>query len=402
MEMFRRTYAEINLDHLKHNIQTIQKVFPNRFLCPMLKANAYGHGDIQLALFLESIGVEHMGVCLIEEGLLLRQSGVRAEILVFRGFDREGAEKIIQYAMTPVVSTWDQIDHLEAVAANVPVSVHLKFDTGMNRLGFNLSEATQVYQRLVQSKNIRVKALVTHLYQGEDALNEQGHSAQQLRGLHGALEIFKSMNVFAHALNSAGIVNLTKMIQDNAYAAGHPLLLTDWGLRPGLMIYGYNPLEEEIAMDLKPVMNLKSLVGTYRKLKKGDTVSYSARWKAERDSVIGVVPIGYADGYHRILSNQAHVLFAGHRVPVVGSVCMDYLMIDVTDVVKDQDLSRFKEQEVILFGGDGRGHFLSAEELAKMARTITWEILTSVGERVPRVFVGNQAQFMSERTGGRL
>lgn len=401
MEMFRRTFAEISLDNLRHNIQVIQETFPNRFLCPMIKANAYGHGDAQLALFLETLGIEHMGVCLIEEGLLLRQSGVRSDILVFRGFDREGAEKIVQYAMTPVVSTWEQITHLEAVAHQSPVSIHLKFDTGMNRLGFNPSEADKLFERLKDNKKIRVKALLTHLYQGEDAMLDNGHSAEQLRSLYQAWQVFKSLNVFVHALNSAGIVNLTQMIREKAYSSGHPLLLTDWGLRPGLMIYGYNPVES-VEMDLKPVMSLKSVVGTYRQVKPGQTVSYSGRWKAARDSIIGVVPIGYADGYHRILSNQSHVLFAGQRVPVVGTVCMDYLMIDVTDVVGGQDLARFKEQEVILFGGDGRGHFLSPEELAQLAKTITWEILTSVGERVPRVFVGSEAPYINERIGGRL
>ena len=388
MEMYRRTFAEINLDHLAHNIRVLQKAFPKKFLCPMVKANASGHGDVQLGRFLESLGVEHLGVCLIEEGILLRKNGVKAEILVFRGFDREGAQKIIEHEMTPVVSSWDHIEHLEAVATSA-VGIHLKFDTGMNRLGFRPEEAQKVFDRLWQNKKIRLKALVTHLFNGDDAESATGHSARQLQALNGISHIFKPFNIFCHSLNSAGILSLLKL-QNKGVPADHPLTLQDWGLRPGLMIYGYNPLADQSFCELKPVMSLKSHVGVYRHVKSGETVSYSGTWKATQDSVIAVVPIGYADGYHRILSNQALVLFAGRRVPVVGNICMDYLMLDVTSVVQGQDLNKFKDQEVTFFGYDTAGNFLSAEELAKKAHSITWEMLTSVGERVPRVYSGGR------------
>lgn len=387
MEMYRRTFAEINLDYLAHNIRVVQKAFPQTpFLCPMVKANAYGHGDVQLALFLETLGIRHLGVCLIEEGQLLRTSGVKAEILVFRGFDRVGAEKIVEHDLTPVVSTWDHLDYLEAVATH-PVNIHLKFDTGMNRLGFNQSEAQALYERLWQNKKIRLKALVTHLFNGEDALQMEGHSAHQLQQLHQISQVFKTFDIFCHALNSSGLLNLMTL-QKQKGAETHPLLLQNWGLRPGLMIYGYNPVATTSDCELKPVMSLKSHVGSYRRLQAGDTVSYSGTWRATKDSVIAVVPIGYADGYHRILSNKSSVLFAGQRVPVVGSICMDYLMIDVTSVVQNQDLSLFKDQDVTLFGFGENGTFLSAEELAVQAQSITWEMLTSVGERVPRIYIG--------------
>ncbi|MBO9665987.1 MAG: alanine racemase, partial [Bdellovibrio sp.] len=135
MEMFRRTYAEINLKNLAHNIGVLQTAFPDRFLCPMIKANAYGHGDVEFARHLEKIGVKHLGVCLIEEGLTLRKGGVQAEILVFRGFDREGAEQLVKSKLTPVVSSWEQLQYLEDVA-HASIDIHVKIDTGMNRLGF--------------------------------------------------------------------------------------------------------------------------------------------------------------------------------------------------------------------------------------------------------------------------
>lgn len=395
MEMYRRTFAEINLDHLAHNIRVLQTAFPQApFLCPMVKANAYGHGDVQVGKFLETLGVKHLGVCLIEEGLLLRDAGVKAEILVFRGFDREGARKIIQYNMTPVVSTWEHLEHLEAEASS-PVGIHLKFDTGMNRLGFRPEEAQKLFNRLWQNKKIRVKALLTHLLSGEDSVQDQGQSAAQLKKLDEINAAFKPFNIFCHALNSAGIINLISLQKSGNNKHGHPLLLQNWGLRPGLMIYGYNPLADKGICDLKPVMSLKSHVANYRYIKAGETVSYGGVWKAQQDSVIAVVPIGYADGYHRILSNQSKVLFAGQKVAVVGAVCMDYLMLDVTEVVKGRELDDFKDQEVTLFGYSSEGIFLSAEELAQGAKSITWEMLTSVGERVPRIYVGINAAFIS-------
>ncbi len=399
MEMYRRTFAEINLDHLAHNIRVIQNAFPHTpFICPMVKANAYGHGDVYLARFLETLGIKHLGVCLIEEGLLLRQFGVQAEILVFRGFDREGAAKIIEHQMTPVVSTWEQIEHLEVVA-DAPIEIHLKFDTGMNRLGFHVSEAQKLFTYFSQNTKIRLKALVTHLFNGEDGVSTQGETAHQLRKFHQVSQIFAPFNIFCHALNSAGLLSLLSL-QNRQVEKDHPLFLQNWGLRPGLMIYGYNPLGEKNIADLKPVMGLKSQVGLLRKLQVGETVSYGGTWKAQRESVIAVVPIGYADGYHRILSNKSFVLFAGFRVPIVGSICMDYLMIDVTDVVQDQDLQEFKEKEVTLFGFGADGGFLSAEEIAVTAGSITWEMLTSVGERVPRVYVGNGAELLNAQIGG--
>lgn len=384
--MYRRTFAEVNLDHLAHNIGVLQNAFPQAFLCPMVKANAYGHGDVAVSRFLETRGVTHLGVCLIEEGIRLRQGGVKAEILVFRGFDRAGAKAILQYNMTPVVSSWEQIDCLEA-EATAPVSVHIKFDTGMNRLGFRTEEAQKLFDRLWQNKKIRVKALATHLLNGEDALSTEGRSAEQLRKLDHVSQIFKPFNIFCHALNSSGSLSLVQLSKKDG-VQNHPLLLQKWGLRPGLMIYGYNPLAPQEAFDLKPVMSLKSQVGVYRKVLAGETVSYSGTWTAQRDSVIAVVLIGYGDGYHRILSNKASALFAGKKVPIVGTVCMDYLMMDVTDVVQGEDLAQFQNQEVTLFGYGSTGEQLELEEVAKLAQSITWEMLTSVGERVPRVYVG--------------
>jgi alanine racemase len=386
-EMFRRTYADINLENLIENWHEIKKVASDdRFICPMVKANAYGHGDVQVALALEKAGAENVGVCLIEEGLLLRASGLQSEILVFRGFDKIGAEKILEYQMTPIVSTWEQIHHLEAVADEV-VKVHIKFNTGMNRIGFNIDQAEKISDYFKKSKKLKLKALLTHFAQGEDAVSLEGFSAQQVKKFLQVVDYFSAFDIYYHLLNSGAIASLAQLKKENK--KDHFLLQKKWGFRPGLMLYGYQPAKSFSDVNLKPVMTLKSVVNNIRTIAAGESVSYGCTWKPTRPSTIAVVPIGYADGVHRLLSNQASALFAGKLAPIVGRICMDFLMLDVTDIVGSDEASQWIEEEVILFGYDEKNNFLSAEKVAEKAQTIVWETLTSVGERVPRHFKGS-------------
>lgn len=383
-EMFRRTFAEINLESLIANWNAIKNVAADdRFICPMVKANAYGHGDVQVALSLEKVGVTHVGVCLIEEGLLLRSSGLQSDILVFRGFDKIGAEKILEYQMTPVVSTWDQLAFLEAVADD-PVKIHLKFDTGMNRIGFHVDQSEKLRDYFKKSKKLKLKAVLTHFAQGEDAVSTDGFSSRQAQQFQSAVDHFKDFDVYAHLLNSGGIASLAQLKKNNV--KNHFLLNQKWGFRPGLMLYGYQPAPHFSEVNLKPVMTLKSVVNNIRLIPAGEGVSYGGTWKATRPSKIAVVPTGYADGVHRLLSNQGQALFAGQLVPIVGRICMDFLMLDVTDVIQDSSVAKWIEEEVVFFGFDEKQKFLSAEKFAEKSQTIVWETLTSVGERVPRHF----------------
>lgn len=381
MEMFRRTYAEINIESLLYNWNQIKKTAgDDRFICPMVKANAYGHGDVQISLALEAEGAQVLGVCLIEEGLLLRASGVKSDILVFRGFDKVGAEKIFEYQLTPVVSTWEQIHFLEIVADS-PIKVHLKFDTGMNRIGFCMDQVEKLEQYFSNSKKLKLKAVLTHFLMGEDAYLESGVSSMQLKKFIKIIDFFKNHDIYQHVLNSAGIAS---------FATQKNKLLNQikWGFRPGLMLYGYHPAGNFSEINLKPVMSLKSVVNNIRRIDQGETVSYGATWTAQRPSRIAVVPIGYADGVHRLLSNKSVVLFAEKRVPIVGRICMDFLMLDVTDVVKESEINNLVEEEVVIFGFDEKNNFLSAEEISSNTNTIVWETLTSISERVPRRFKG--------------
>lgn len=381
MEMFRRTYADINIENLIHNWNLIKKVAnDDRFICPMVKANAYGHGEVQVSLALEKEGAQALGVCLIEEGLSLRASGIKSDILVFCGFDVRGAEKILEYQLTPVVSTWAHLHALEAVV-DAPVKVHVKFNIGMNRIGFDVDQAEKLEVYFSRSKKLKLKAILAHFSDGQDSHLEDGASSQQTKKFLEIVEYFKSHDIYHHLLNSGGIAGL---------ATGKNKLLSQhqWGFRPGLMLYGYQPAPHFRELDLKPVMSLKSVISNIREISVGESVSYGATWTAQRPSRIAVVPIGYADGVHRLASNKSVALFAQKKVPIVGRVCMDFLMLDVTDVVQESEISKWIEEEVTLFGFDEKNNFLSAEEMANDTNTIVWETLTSIGARVPRHFKG--------------
>ena len=377
MEIYRKTWAEIKKDHLFHNLELIRSHFPkSTFLCPMVKANAYGHGDAMVAQLFQDWGVQNIGVCLIEEGLLLRKLGIKIPILVFRGFDAKGAVAMIEHQLIPVVSHMDQLKILAEIGR--PVSVHLKFDTGMNRLGMSEEQTFEVLQILKKSPQLKVDGILTHLYQSEDSLLENSHSQKQLEKLNFVIEQLQSVTDQFHALNSGGIVCKMELMKKNQNSGF--LFQKNWGLRPGLLMYGYNPVKDS-SFQFKPALTLKSHTSVVRKIKKGEGVSYNHTWTAEKDSSVAVVPIGYADGWHRILSNQSQVLWNGQRAPLVGNICMDYLMVDVTGLdVKG-------ENEVVFLGESQSGQQISAYEVAGHAKTVPWEILTSIGERVPRLYL---------------
>lgn len=379
----RPTQALIYLDHLEHNFKVLRGLQdPGLFFCPMVKANAYGHGDIEVARRLESLGVEAMGVGLIEEGILLRGLGIKTELLFFGLMDRAGVQACLEAGLTPVLSSWDQIRELAEVLAGRELKVHLKFDTGMHRLGFETTEASELFEFFKDHPNFHLAGVMTHLHSGEDASDPEGESFAQLREFQRLASIFQRWSPKLHALNSAGLLNFAKLRRQ-----GHDIIdgvSLRQGARPGVALYGVSPLDDDPEVPLKPVMSLRSCVVRLKRVQVGEGVSYGQTWRASRPSWIGVVPVGYADGYHRAASNRAHVLVDGRRLPVVGNVCMDYLMIDLTELVGAGSADPFLWKEVTLFGYDSHGNLLSPKELAACAQTVSWEVLTSVGERVPR------------------
>ncbi|PIS10972.1 MAG: alanine racemase [Bdellovibrio sp. CG10_big_fil_rev_8_21_14_0_10_47_8] len=403
MKQIRPTSAEINLAMLSHNLKQIRKYMSaTQYLCPMVKANAYGHGDISVARHLEQEGVQVMGVGLVEEGILLRQNKISADILFFGMFDQSrDAELIVQHRLIPVLSSWDEIRCLEQVCSP-KYPVQLKFDTGMHRLGFSLSEIKKLVGHF-QNSSLVVQGILTHLHTAENANDLQASSFEQLRLFQEAEKAFRSSQnktVVSHTLNSAGWMRWVGLKESGKMKSLPHGISREQGVRPGLALYGVSPWSTDQSLpanqnrsellDLHPVLSLKSRTIKYHLLTRGEGVSYNTTWKASQDSVIAVVPMGYADGYHRLLSNRGVALFRGERVPVVGNVCMDYLMIDITRTLRAGELAdSLKSEPVTLLGMDECGLQISANELAASAQTIPWEILTSIGERVPRVEVNS-------------
>lgn len=384
---YRRSVAEIDLRRIENNFRAFKALVPEgTFVCPMVKANAYGHGDSEVAKALRQAGAKYLGVALVEEGETLRRGGDRGPILIFGPADDGSAESMIRENLTPVVSAWDQLDSLESAHNELGTSrvgLHLEFNTGMNRLGFEPHEVPKLKEWLARlSKAFRLEGVCTHLFSGNDAGEASKYSDKQLSCF---AEIARSFpdDVIVHALNSSGSVNIWKRLQeakDVPPSARKPL-----GLRPGIGIYGIDPGNDENAkIGLKPVMSVKTHIIGIHRVAKGEKVSYGPTWTAERDSVIGTVPFGYADGYRRALSNKADVLLRGRRIKQVGTVCMDYFMIDLTDLDAQKPVKA--GEEVVLLGEQG-AEAITADELAALTGTISYEILTGISDRVTRTYL---------------
>jgi alanine racemase len=368
----RATHAEIRLSNLTHNFRFLKSLLKgSSFICPMVKASAYGHGATECAVALAHAGVHDLGVVLVEEGIRLREAGVKGAILVFGTFHNEAAAQTVKYSLTPVISRWQDLKEFEKNIDNGEnYGIHLKFNTGMNRLGFAVDDAAKLAEALKKSKKLSLSGVCTHLLQGEDSEDTEGRSKQQVTDLKSLETHFSGKNIPFHALNSSALCSE---------------VFSGIGARPGIALYGAQPaLNKKRKLDLRPVMSVKSQIELLQKVKKGQTVSYGGTWTAKRDSVIGILPMGYADGYPRSASNKSQMLVRGERVPVTGIVCMDYTMIDLTDLNAKKEI-RIGE-EAVVFGTQGAANY-SVDELALAAGTISYEILTRVSARVPRIYL---------------
>lgn len=382
--VFRPTFAEISLSRLEANARWLHSLTPE-FFCPMIKSNAYGHGDVEVARRLSSIGIKTFGLALIEEALRLRSNGLEKErLLVFGSFDAQGAGPILQHKITPVLSLWSEVEHLKNLlssGANFPV--HLKFNSGMARLGFDPSEASELKRKLEVDGKLKLTGVCSHLSHGEDAGENQGRSTRQFEILNSLKDLF-GQKVDYHLLNSAGGLSLWAHDRMSEFHCGFRPGISLYGLPPEIHFHTPQAKEKWRKLPLQAALKLRSGVIHYHSLKAGETVSYGGQWTAARPSIVGVIPIGYADGYTRHFSNRGQMLYRGQRVPVVGTVCMDYTMVDLTDVLNN----RFGEyaEEVVLIGEQGQ-NCLGADEVAHWAGTISYEILTCVGRRVPRKYL---------------
>ncbi|GBE31866.1 alanine racemase [bacterium BMS3Bbin05] len=364
--MIRKASARIDLDRLALNYSKVIETVSGKKIIAVIKADAYGHGAVEVAARLEKEGVYALGVAYVSEAAELRTAGIKSRIIVF--FDNENIGDYFRYGLTPVIFDRGAVGGFAEAAGKYggSLEVHVKIDTGMGRVGLPAADCVDHILDISRIQGIKVGGIMSHFSDAD--LKDRSFALLQLSRFNAVIGELRSrgMNFIAHIANSAGILTFEDAHLD--------------AVRPGLMMYGYSPVDGDHG--LLPVMTVKTHIISIRKVPEGTPVSYGRTFVTKRPSLIGVVPVGYADGYSRLLSNRASVIIRGNKAPVAGRVCMDLTMVDVTGIegIKEGD-------EVILLSNDIKTG-LTARELADHAGTIPYEILTSLGSRALREHVG--------------
>lgn len=372
----RPTYAEIDLAALKHNYQLIRSSIPKRTeILAVVKADAYGHGFMDISRELETLGVNAFGVAFLAEGIQLRKSGSDTPILLLGGIYPGQERKCIGFNISTAIFRLEQAQALNLAAGKLfrKAKIHLKVDTGMGRLGVPYNDVPSFLAELKKLPNIALEGLLSH-FATADELDESGQYFTRLQSERFAWALAEIRKAgfnphYIHIANSAA--SLLRDIPDCNL------------IRPGITMYGALPSADfQGKLDLKPVMRLKSRIAMLKWVEPGATVSYARRFTAGQRTLIASVPVGYADGYPRALTNRGEALVRGVRAKVAGTVCMDWIMLDVTGiegvVVGDT---------VTLMGPDGFGDCIHAEELADWSDTIPYAIFCGISKRVPRVYL---------------
>ncbi len=359
-------WAEINLKALEHNFNLVKNKVNKSEIIPIIKANAYGHGIKELAeFFVNKLKVKKLGIARVNEGVLLRESDIKSvSLIILGGFVNEEIDYIIKYNLEPSVFSKKEIINLgkKADKYNKIINVHLKINTGMNRLGIKPDEALFFIKLIQKFKNLKIKSVYSHLANAD--MKKDDFSMRQFKSLINLKNEIKD-TVF-HLANSAAILK-------------YPFTYLD-AVRPGIILYGsFMDKKMKKNFGLKPVMTLKSKVLNIINLNKGDRVSYGGSYMAKGKERIGIIGIGYGDGFRRQLSNDWYVLIKGKKSKIVGRVCMDLTAIKVSSDVKTGD-------EVLIFGRDKYGE-IAVEDMALKLKTISYEIFTGISERVPRIFI---------------
>jgi len=364
----RPTWAEINLDNLEHNFLQIRKrLTPGTKTLVTVKADAYGHGLVPASKRLEGCGVDFLGVASIDEGIALRKAGIKSPILILGLILKNDLAPLFEYDLTVSVCDEELSAALDKKARLLrkQAKVHIKVDTGMGRIGIVHYDAYKLVRKIYGLKNIKVEGIFTHFAFAD--MNKR-FTFYQIDLFDKLVKRLVSAGIdipLVHAANSMGVLN---------YKHSHFNMV-----RPGLVIYGLYP-KENLKINLKPVLSLKTKVIFVKKVPAGCGISYGHEYVTQRPTRIVTLPIGYGDGYPRNLSNKAPVLIGGKRFRICGRICMDQIMVDVGNTpVRIED-------EVVLIGTQGKNR-ITAEELAELSGTIPYEIVCGLGSRIPRVSV---------------
>ena len=384
MEKFsNRTWAQVDLNAIRYNFNSIKEKISEgtKVLC-VLKADAYGHGAEFLVKEYERLGADYYGVSNLDEALQLRKAGAKKPILIFGYTPPEMAETLSKENVSQALFSLDYAKELyqNCKEKNVKVKVHLKIDTGMSRIGFfcqNDEDINKSIKEIEEIKNsmplLDIEGMFTHFSVSDDVTNNREYTVYQFNNFKKVISGLEELGIkvpLKHCCNSGGIISFPEMQLDM--------------VRAGVILYGLYPSKEtEGKINLKPAMELKAVVSQVKEIPKNTSLSYGRTFVSGEKMKIASVTIGYADGYSLKFSNNAELLVKGKRAKIVGRVCMDQLMIDVTNIegVKSGD-------EVTIFGCDG-AEKISVDEMAEKIGTINYEIVCLIGKRVPRIYINN-------------
>ena len=385
----RRTWVKIDLDAIAKNVRIINKILDGKSkIMAIVKADAYGHGATFVARELAECGVDFFGVSSMDEAMQLRENGITQDILIlgYTNPSEENIKKLINYNITQTVFDFDYVKQMSEIverdALVAPLKIHIKIDTGMNRIGFRYTgknkdkDIIEKIKAIKNLNNIICEGIFTHFAVADEKKSD--FTREQFDLFCELINSLEKENIFfdiKHAANSGATINFKDTHLDYA--------------RCGLILYGLYPSKSTAAesknIGLVPAMELKTIISQIHTVKEGETVSYCRTYKPGKDILCATLPIGYADGFSRLLSNSASVIVNGRQVPVIGRVCMDQSIIDVTNCenVKVGDT-------VTVFGGDEKsGEYISVDHVAEMMETINYEVVCLIGKRVPRIFYKN-------------
>jgi len=367
--LMRPSFVEVELNNLRHNLELIRNHTENRPVMAVVKSNAYGHGLLKVAQFYEKLGVNCLGVALLEEGIRLRESGISLPIVVFGGVLPRQIAEYLEWNLEFFVSSPEVLRITETIckSGSQRATVHLKLDSGMGRVGINTEDSASFIEEAVRAEHITVKGVCSHLACADDPENPL--TLKQVERFLAAVSVFERLGVempLRHLANSGGVLYFPQTHLDL--------------IRPGILLYGVYPdVSSPHVLDVRPALQLKSKVSFYKSIPAGYSVSYGATWTSERASNISTVPLGYGDGYRRQLSNCGVVLINGKRRSIAGRVCMDQFMVNCeNEAIKIDD-------EVVLIG-QHKDQSITVEEISALADTIPYEILTNLNERLPRIY----------------
>ena len=371
----RPTHLEVDLARLRENYRTIARRVAPAGVMPILKANAYGHGLEAVAKMLEREQPFAVAVAYLEEATRLREAGVRMPVLVLGGIVGAQIPRFLEQDLTLTASSVDKLLAIDECAAEkrVKARVHLKIDTGMERIGTHWYSAERLLETSLRVRHVEVEGIFTHFANADAA--DLAHARLQLERFHEVLRFYERHSLptpLRHVANSGAILQLPESYLDI--------------VRPGILLFGSSPtIELPLTLEVRQALRWLTQVVFFKVVKAGNPVSYGSTWRPAADTRVITLPVGYGDGYMRAMSGQAQVIVHGRRLPVVGRICMDQIMVDIGHG------TAYNGDEVALLGGgrDGAEPPIRIEELARWANTIPHEILTNINTRVPRVYLDN-------------